>query len=164
LYSCTPSGIPVHKDGNRRDLDAAKSSNNFGLGDTRGQVSGQEASFFGGEDQTQDVRDGRVVCEVYDSEVLVRIGSSSNLSGFSKQEADGDDDVAAFFNESVDVALVVRLLLRFQNARGNAKLTLSHQDAFPGSRIEGAVINTASVCNLAGAHSRRLGSSRGCVA
>ncbi len=101
----------IHEDGDGRDLNAAEGANDTRLSDTSSNVAGQEGRLVGIEDLGLHVLDRRIIGEVNDGEQLVRVGFRSSRCRVTEQEADGDDDAAAFLDERVDVLLVVRLLL-----------------------------------------------------
>jgi hypothetical protein len=63
-------------------------------GHARRQIAGEEGGLVGCEDLADDIRDRRIVGEVDDGELLVRIGFGRRLGGVAHQEADGDDHIA----------------------------------------------------------------------
>ena len=144
----------IHEDGHGRNVDAAVGGNNTGLGHTSGQVASQEGSFVDGKARAVQVV-GCQVIDIDDAEQLIRVGSGGCGSGVTKQEADGHDQIAAFLEESVDVGFVVSLLLGFEVLGLDAEVCNCVFHAFPGSGVEGFVVNSADVGDLASQEFRR---------
>jgi len=139
----------VHEDGHGGDGQTAECSNNARLGDAGGEVASQEGGFVSVEDLTGHVGDGGIVVVVHDREFEVGVGFSGSLGGIADQEADGDDQVAFFFHQGVQILLIVRDFFGLEIFAFDAELIDRVGDAFPGGGIEGFVIDTTRIGDLA---------------
>ena len=101
--------VAVHEHGHGRDVDAAEGRDLAGLGHAGREVAGHEGRLVHVEHDAEHVGDGRVIRIVDDRELLVRVRLGGRGRVVAEQEADGDDDVAAFVDEGLDVLRVVRL-------------------------------------------------------
>jgi hypothetical protein len=63
------------------------------------------------EAQGQHIRNGRVIREVNDGELLVGVSLGGGFGGIAQEETDGDNQVALLFKEGIDVLIVICLLL-----------------------------------------------------
>ncbi len=89
--------------------------------------------------------DGRVVAEVDDGEVAVRVGRGLGLGGVAEQEADRDGQVAAGGDHGAQVRLEVVVGLGLDLVDLDAKVLLSLLQAFVGGLVERLVVESAGV-------------------
>jgi len=143
------AGEAIHEDGHGGDGETTKGGNLAGLGHASGNVASQEGGAIGVKDLPQDIGDNRVVGHIHDGELHIGIGFGGNLGGIGQEEANGDDEVALLFDEEIEVLLIIRNFLRFQVFAFHTVFGDSLLDTLPGSGVEGLVIDTASVGDLA---------------
>src|SRR5690606_32709597 len=139
----------IHEDGHGGDGQTAKSTDNTGLGNAGSQIAGQNGSFVGVEDLTSHVGDGGVIVIVHDRELDIGIGFSGSLGGIADQETNGHDQITFFFDEGVEVLFVISNFFGLEVFTFNAELFLGVSNALPGSRVEGFVVNTTGIGDLA---------------
>ncbi|MPM87686.1 hypothetical protein SDC9_134786 [bioreactor metagenome] len=146
---CNAISETIHEDGDGGDLHTTEGTNSTGLGHTSGEVASQEGGFIGLEGLTNNVGDGRIVGVIDDGEFDIGVGFSSSLGCISKQETDGHDQIAFLFNESVDVLLEIGNFFRLEVLTFDTQLGLCIGNTLPCGCIEGFVINTTGIGDLA---------------
>jgi len=98
----------------------------------RQRIAGQGASFIVEKTCPGRWVSGRKRSRRWRTSARVLLGPG--FGGVAQQEADGDDDVAAFIDESIDVLLVVGLLLALQVLPSMAELGMASWTPFQAWR------------------------------
>ncbi len=88
---------------------------------------------------------GRLVAEVDDGEVAVRVGRGLGLGGVAEQEADRHGQVAAGGDHGAQVRLEVVVGLGLDLVDLDAQVRLSLLQALVGGLVEGLVVESAGV-------------------
>jgi len=135
--------------GHGGDGQTAEGTDNAGLGDASSEVASQDGSFVSVEDLTSHVGDGGIIVVVNDGELDIGVGCSGSRGGIADEETNGHDQIAAFFNEGVQVLLVISNLFGLEVFAFDAELSLGVGDTLPSGGIEGFVIDTTGVGDLA---------------
>ena len=139
----------IHEDGDCGDGQTTEGTDFAGFGNASSEVASQDGGFIGLEDLASHIGDGGIVVVVNDRELDVGVGFSGSLGGIADKEADGHDQIALFFDESVEVLLVIGNFFGLEVFAFDAELGLGVGDTLPCGCIEGFVIDTTGVGDLA---------------